>query len=518
MAAQLNDNLQKVILLDFGAQYSHLIARRIRSLHIYCEILPYNATIEEIKAANPSAIIFSGGPSSVLDDNAPKCDPGVFELGLPILGICYGMQLMTVMLGGEAERPDDREYGKAQLIVDDNQSGVLKGINAKTEAWMSHGLQVKKAPAGFKPIAHTAHCLYAAFANPERKFYGVQFHPEVTHTPEGMKVFANFLLDICEIKPNWHMDSYREQAIADIKAQVGDKQVLLGLSGGVDSSVVCELVYQAIGEQLTAVFVDHGLLRKNERAEVEAVFRPRLKDKLIVIDAGERFLSKLAGITDPETKRKIIGNEFIEVFKDAALSAGKLDFLAQGTIYPDVVESKSATGTVIKSHHNVGGLPKDLPFCGLVEPLRYLFKDEVRDLGAKLGLPTSMVQRPPFPGPGLAIRVIGDITEDKLHIVREADAIVREEIGKLAITPAPSQYFAVLTGIRSVGVMGDERSYDYTIAVRSICTEDYMSADWTRIPLETLDQISRRIVNEVRNVNRVVYDITSKPPASVEWE
>ncbi|MCL2496908.1 MAG: glutamine-hydrolyzing GMP synthase, partial [Clostridiales bacterium] len=352
----------------------------------------------------------------------------------------------------------------------------------------------------------------------KRRLFGVQFHPEVTHTPEGMRIFSNFLFDICGCAGNWRMEEYLTSAVEEIRDQVGEKQVLLGLSGGVDSSVVCALLYRAVGEQLTAVFVDHGLLRKNERAEVEAVFRPQLQDKLIVVDASQRFLARLQGVTDPEQKRKIIGREFIEVFGETARGLGQLDFLAQGTIYPDVVESKSATGTVIKSHHNVGGLPEDLPFCGLVEPLRHLFKDEVRELGRTLDLPNSIVTRPPFPGPGLSIRVIGEVTEDKLAILREADAIVREEVAR-AKTPQPaSQYFAVLTGLRSVGVMGDERSYDYMVAVRAISTEDYMSADWLRLPHETLDTISRRIVNEVRHVNRVVYDITSKPPASIEYE
>ncbi|MDO4581407.1 MAG: glutamine-hydrolyzing GMP synthase [Bacillota bacterium] len=517
MSGIRNDSHDLILLLDFGAQYSQLIARRIRAEHVYCEIIPYDTPADKIAERRPRGIIFSGGPASVLDADAPYCDPGVFELGLPILGICYGMQLMTVMLGGEVISPSEREYGKVDVSVDDGGL-LLRGMDKVTQAWMSHMLQVKAAPPGFRAVAHTRHCACAAFENTVRGCYGVQFHPEVTHTPQGRQVFQNFLFAVCGCAGDWLMSSYAEQAVEAIRRQVGDKQVLLGLSGGVDSSVAAALLHRAVGERLTAVCVNHGLMRKNEPEQVEAVFRPRLGDKLIMVDAARRFLHKLAGVSDPETKRKIIGAEFIEVFADTARSLDKLDFLAQGTIYPDIVESGSATGMVIKSHHNVGGLPERLPFCGIVEPLRPLFKDEVRALGLELGLPEDMVWRPPFPGPGLAIRIIGDITEDKLRIVRDSDEILRQEIAASELGRAASQYFTVLTGLRSVGVMGDERSYDYTVAVRAVSTDDFMTADWLRIPFEVLDKISRRIVNEVRQVNRIVYDITSKPPASIEWE
>ncbi len=515
----MNEKRDLIILLDFGAQYSQLIARRVRSAHVYCEIMPYGTPAAQLAEKEPKGIIFSGGPASVLDADAPKCDPDVFSLGVPILGICYGMQLMASMLGGTVEVPDDREYGLVNVNVK-AEGRMLRGMSGDIQAWMSHTLQVSRPPEGFSILAATTGgCSCAAFENTDKDFYGLQFHPEVTHTPRGNEIFHNFLFDICGCRGDWQMSSYVDQAVKAIREQVGNKNVLLGLSGGVDSSVVAALLHRAVGQQLTAVFVNHGLLRKNEPEEVEKVFRPLLGDKLIVVDASKRFLDKLAGVTDPETKRHIIGKEFIDVFADTARSLGRLDFLAQGTIYPDIVESGSATGMVIKSHHNVGGLPKDLPFCGIVEPLRPLFKDEVRELGTELGLPEHMVWRPPFPGPGLAIRIIGDITEEKLFITRESDAILREEIVNSGIgSREASQYFTVLTGLRSVGVMGDERSYDYTIAIRAVSTDDFMTADWVRIPFDVLDRISRRIVNEVRHVNRVVYDITSKPPASIEWE
>ena len=514
----MNEKRDLIILLDFGAQYSQLIARRVRSAHVYCEIMPYGTPAAQLAEKEPKGIIFSGGPASVLDADAPKCDPDVFSLGVPILGICYGMQLMASMLGGTVEVPDDREYGLVNVNVKAD-GRLLRGLGGDIQAWMSHTLQVSRPPEGFSVLAATTGgCSCAAFENTDKDFYGLQFHPEVTHTPRGNEIFHNFLFDICGCRGDWQMSSYVDQAVKAIREQVGNKNVLLGLSGGVDSSVVAALLHRAVGQQLTAVFVNHGLLRKNEPEEVEKVFRPLLGDKLIVVDASKRFLDKLAGVTDPEAKRHIIGKEFIDVFADTARSLGRLDFLAQGTIYPDIVESGSATGMVIKSHHNVGGLPKDLPFCGIVEPLRPLFKDEVRELGTELGLPEHMVWRPPFPGPGLAIRIIGDITEEKLLITRESDAILREEIVNSGIGREASQYFTVLTGLRSVGVMGDERSYDYTIAIRAVSTDDFMTADWVRIPFDVLDRISRRIVNEVRHVNRVVYDITSKPPASIEWE
>lgn len=505
-----------IILLDFGAQYNQLIARRVRSSKVYCEILPFDTPLNDICARNPKGIILSGGPASVLEEGSPRCDAGVFNLGLPVLGICYGMQLMAQMLGGKVAVPDEREYGKVHIEV--SPSRLLAGMDKENTAWMSHTLQVEQLPQGFKSIASSVHCPVASMENSEKNFYGVQFHPEVTHTPQGNFVFKNFLYDICGCSGDWQMSAYVEEAVANIRAQVGEKKVLLGLSGGVDSAVAAALLNKAIGDQLSCVFVDHGLLRLHEREEVEAVFRPRLGENLYVVDASERFLSKLAGVVEPETKRKIIGKEFVEIFSQKALEIGALDFLAQGTIYPDVIESGGGAASVIKSHHNVGGLPKELPFCGVVEPLRYLFKDEVRALGEELGLPHSMVWRQPFPGPGLAIRIIGEVTAQKLEIVKASDHILREEIDKGGLMGMASQYFTVLTGIRSVGVMGDERSYDYTVALRVVNTNDFMTADWVRIPYDILDTISRRIVNEVRNVNRVVYDITSKPPASIEWE
>ena len=507
---------ETIILLDFGAQYSQLIARRIRSLHVFCQILPYYTPLEEILAYHPKGIILSGGPASVTDAGAPSCDKALFEQGIPVLGICYGMQLMSHLLGGVQVRPEAREYGK--ILFRPVASPLFAGLQAETQVWMSHTYQVEQLPPGFAISGSTAHCRIAAMENRQGQLFGLQFHPEVTHSLEGMKILNNFLFQICKCKGDWQMVSFIKTAIRQIQDQVKDKQVLLGLSGGVDSAVTAALLHEAVGEQLTCVFVDHGLLRKNEKEEVIEVFRPRLGDRLIVVDAVDRFLDKLAGVTDPETKRKIIGKEFVEVFGDAARSLGQLDFMAQGTIYPDVIESGGGAAAVIKSHHNVGGLPKDLPFTGLVEPLRYLFKDEVRELGEELGLPHSMVWRQPFPGPGLAIRVIGEVTREKLTILRDADFILREEIAANDLTNMASQYFAVLTGIRSVGVMGDERSYDYTIALRIVNTTDFMTADWVRVPYDVLDKISRRIVNEVAHVNRIVYDITSKPPASIEFE
>ena len=517
MANLQNQNQETIILLDFGAQYSHLVARCIRSLNVYCEIMPFNSPIDKIRAKNPRGIILTGGPASVLEPNAPKCAAEVFELGVPVWGIGYGMQLMALMLGGEVALPGRPASGKLEISIA-AEDALLQGIAAKITAWTSTALQVIKVPAGFTVTAQGPNIEPAAFSDQARRFYGSQFHPEAAATPDGLQVFRNFLFTICGCSGSWQMESYLTMAVQDIREQVGNKQVLLGLSGGVDSSVVGALVHRAIGEQLTAVFVNHGLLRKNEFAEVVDVFRPLMGDKLIAVDASARFLAKLKGINDPEQKRKIIGAEFIAVFSETARQLGKLDFLAQGTIYPDVVESGEVGGKVIKSHHNVGGLPKDLPFCGLVEPLRYLFKDEVRLLGQELGLPNKVVLRPPFPGPGLAIRIIGEVTAEKLTIVREADAIVRQEIDAAGLPPAFGQYFAVLTNLRSVGVTGNERSYDYTVAVRCVSSEDFMSADWVRLDYQVLENISRRITAEVQHVNRVVYDITSKPPSSIEWE
>lgn len=507
---------ETIVLLDFGAQYSQLIARRVRSDNVYCKIMPYNAKVDTIAAQNPKGIILSGGPASVTDTDSPQCDKEIFNLGVPVLGICYGMQLMAYQLGGQLMNPNEREYGKVEINT--SNSSLLKGIDSQTEVWMSHTYQVAQPPAGFEIIAHSSNCPIAAMENSAKRFFGVQFHPEVTHTLQGSIILHNFLYEICGCIGDWKISSFIDDAIAQVRNQVGNKNILLGLSGGVDSAVVASLLLKAVGNQLTCVFVDHGLLRKNEKEEVSAVFKPLMGDNLIVVDASQRFLSKLKGVTDPETKRKIIGKEFVEVFGDTARSLGNLDFLAQGTIYPDVIESGNENAAVIKSHHNVGGLPKDLPFCGIIEPMRYLFKDEVRKVGQELGLSEEMIWRQPFPGPGLAIRIIGDITQDKLHILKEADAILREEITLNGLTDIASQYFTVLTGIRSVGVMGDERSYDYTIALRVVNTTDFMTADWVKLPYDVMDKISRRIVNEVKHVNRIVYDITTKPPASIEWE
>ena len=505
-----------VLVIDFGAQYSQLIARRVRECGVYSEIIPYHASLAEIAAKKPKGIIFSGGPNSVYGEKAPHSDPEIYSLGIPVLGICYGMQLMALQLGGEVARSEAREYGHADLNHD-VEAALFKGIAAPTPVWMSHGDSIVRPPAGFVVSANTSNTPTAAMSNDSRKLYGVQFHPEVVHTREGTPLLKNFLFDICGCKGDWNMGSFIDMAVAKIREQVGDKKVLCGLSGGVDSSVAAVLVHRAVGDQLTCVFVDHGFMRKDEAKQVVHTFRDEFHINLVHVDASERFMNRVAGVTEPESKRKIIGEEFIRVFESEAEKIGASDFLVQGTLYPDVIESGTSTAAVIKSHHNVGGLPEDMKFA-LVEPLRELFKDEVRLLGAELGLSEEIVQRQPFPGPGLAIRIIGEITAERLEILREADAIVREEIRNAGLHRKIWQSFAVLPAIKSVGVMGDERTYAYTIGIRAVESEDGMTADWSRMPYEVLDKMSRRIVNEVKGVNRIVYDVTSKPPSTIEWE
>lgn len=508
-----------VLVLDFGGQYNQLIARRVRECGVYCEVKPYTTPLAELKALDPIGIIFTGGPNSVYLDTSPHVDPDIFTWGVPILGICYGCQLMAHSLGGlvtPAQEDTAREYGKTATQYD-TSFPLFQGLPAEGISWMSHGDYMAKVPEGFALAAHTDMCPTAAIADPARGFYGVQFHPEVNHTEHGTQMIRNFLYQVCHAKGDWTMEDYCRTAIAAIREKVGDGKVLLALSGGVDSSVAAALLAEAVGKQLTCVFVDHGLMRLHEGDEVEAAFA-KWDIRFLRVDAESRFLLKLAGVDEPERKRKIIGEEFIRVFEEESQKIGAVDFLAQGTIYPDVIESGAGEAATIKSHHNVGGLPDFVDFQEIIEPLRMLFKDEVRQLGRELGLPEYLVSRQPFPGPGLAIRIIGDITKEKADTLRLADFIFREELARTGEDQCLSQYFAVLTNTRSVGVMGDGRTYDYTLALRAVTTDDFMTADWARIPYDVLDRISVRIVNEVQGINRIVYDITSKPPATIEWE
>ena len=510
---------QKILILDFGGQYNQLIARRVRECNVYCEVKPFGTSLEEIKAFDPIGIIFTGGPNSVYEAGSPHVDTGVYSLGAPILGICYGCQLLAHELGGKVTAAQDdsaREYGKTETYFD-TSCKLFKDIPAESITWMSHGDYMAQVPQGFRLVAHSAACPTVGICDEERGFYGVQFHPEVNHTVYGHDMLRNFLYEVCGAIGDWTMADYKRRAIEEIRAKVGNGKVLLALSGGVDSSVAAALLAEAVGNQLTCVFVDHGLMRKNEGDEVEAAFA-KWDINFIRVDAEERFLTALKGVVEPEAKRKIIGEEFIRVFEIEGKKIGSVDYLVQGTIYPDVIESGKGDAAVIKSHHNVGGLPDYVDFKEIIEPLRMLFKDEVRALGRELGLAETLVQRQPFPGPGLGIRVIGEVTKEKLEILREADYIFRDEIAKAGIQNTMSQYFAALTNMRSVGVMGDGRTYDYAIALRSVSTSDFMTADWVRIPYDVLDKVSVRIVNEVRGINRVLYDVTSKPPATIEFE
>lgn len=507
---------QNVLVLDFGGQYNQLIARRVRECNVYCEVKPYSITVEEIKKYNPIGIIFTGGPNSVYEEKSPKVSKEIFQLGIPVLGLCYGSQLMANVLGGEVKTAPTSEFGKTETTYN-TESLLFKDVPKNAVCWMSHVDYIAQVPSGFSVIATTNDCPCAAMENPEQKLYGIQFHPEVNHTEYGTKMLHNFLYNVCGAKGDWTMADYAKTAVNAVREKVGDGQVLLALSGGVDSSVLAALLAKAIGNQLTCIFVDHGLMRKNEGDEVVEAFKD-WDINFIRVDAEERFLSRLEGVSDPETKRKIIGEEFIRVFEEEGKKIGSVDFLAQGTIYPDVIESGHGDAAVIKSHHNVGGLPDHVDFKDIVEPLRLLFKDEVRALGEELGLSSVLVWRQPFPGPGLAIRIIGDITKEKLDILREADYIFRDEIANAKLDRDIHQYFAVLTNMRSVGVMGDFRTYDYTLALRGVTTFDFMTADFAKIPYEVLEEISRRIINECTGINRIVYDITTKPPATVEWE
>ena len=511
---------EKVLVVDFGGQYNQLVARRVRECNVYCEIVSYRVGLDAIRAQNPKGIIFTGGPNSVYVDGAPTIDPAIFDLGIPVLGLCYGFQLMTHLLGGHVCKAPEREYGKTLVHVD-TKSKVFENVSPETICWMSHNDYAETAPTGFTISAYTDNCPVAAIELPEKNLYGFQFHPEVLHTPEGKTMLHNFVYNVCGCKGDWKMGSFVETSVKALREKIGDGKVLCALSGGVDSSVAAAMLSKAVGKQLTCVFVDHGLLRKNEMEEVCEVFGPNGQFELnfVCVNARQRFYDKLAGVSEPEKKRKIIGEEFIRVFEEEAKKIGAVDFLAQGTIYPDVVESGlGGESTVIKSHHNVGGLPDYVDFKEIVEPLRDLFKDETRQAGRELGLPEYLVSRQPFPDPGLAIRIIGEVTPDKVKMVQEADAIWREEIAKAGLDKSISQYYAALTNMRSVGVMGDERTYDYAVALRAVTTTDFMTAEAAEIPWGLLQTVTSRIVNEVQHVNRVLYDCTGKPPATIEWE